>query len=97
MKKVILSILTGTLIFVSCNGSVAKTADKKVSEHKEIKDSIVKKVTETPKDSIYIDSFFTDIAKTIAGLDNSISKQRKLGLNYSQQVDIQYSIFQKNK
>ena len=97
MKKVILSILTGTLIFVSCNGSVAKTADKKVSEHKEIKDSIVKKVTETPKDSIYIDSFFTDIAKTIAGLDNSISKQRKLGLNYSQQVDIQYSIFHKNK
>jgi hypothetical protein len=96
MKKVILSILTGTLIFTSCNGSVAKTTENSVVANKENKDSIVKAVKE-PKDSIYIDSFFTDIAKTIAGMDNNFARKRKLAPNYGQQVDIQYSIFQKNK
>lgn len=96
MKKIVLSLITGTLFVVSCSGSSAKTVDNKIDISREKKDSIVKNVIEA-KDSIYIDSFFTDIAKTIAGIDNNFAKKRKLANNYSQQVDIQYSIFQKNK
>ena len=97
MRKIILSVLTGAFVLVSCNGSAAKTNDSKSYNSKATTDTIVTVKKEAPKDSIYIDSFFTDIAKTIAGIENNFAKKRKLALNYSQQVEIQYSIFQKNK
>ena len=93
----VLSILTGAMIFTSCSGSTAKTVEKENNKALNTKDTIVKVDEKVVKDSIYIDSFFTDIANTIAGIDNNFAKTRKLGLNYANQVNIQYSIFQKNK
>ena len=42
MKKMILSILTGAMIFTSCNGSTAKTVEKENNNTLNTKDTIVK-------------------------------------------------------
>lgn len=97
MKKVLLTILTGTLIFASCNGTSAKTSDNINLKNKKENVDLVSKNEKSTEDSIYIDSFYTDIANTIAGLDNNFAKKRKLGQEYNKHVDVQYAGFQKDK
>lgn len=97
MKKVFLSILTGTLIFASCNGTSAKTTENKSLSTKEKSDSILSVKTNPIKDSIYIDSFLTDISKTIAGIDNNFAKKRKLATAFDNHVNIEYANFDKSK
>lgn len=91
--KMIGGILFSMYFFTSCVGSDSKKDSLSTKE----KSTTTEVVEVEEKDSIYIDTFFTDIAKTIGGIDNSFVRQRGLQSNYSQLVTNQFNIFTKSK
>ena len=91
-----IGFLVGMFI-VSCGSTSTKKVEEKDVEKTGVKVEQNKEVIEEPKDSIYIDSFFTDIAHTIGGFENNFTKKRKLGSNYPATVSAQFSGFTKSK
>ncbi len=91
-----IGFLVGMFI-VSCGSTSTKKVEEKDVEKTGVKVEQNKEVIEEPKDSIYIDSFFTDIAHTIGGFENNFIKKRKLGSNYPATVSAQFSGFTKSK
>jgi hypothetical protein len=91
-----IGFLVGMFI-VSCGSTSTKKVEEKDVEKTGVKVEQNKEVIEEPKDSIYIDSFFTDIAHTIGGFENNFAKKRKLVSNYPATVSAQFSGFTKSK
>ena len=91
-----IGFLVGMFI-VSCGSTSTKKVEEKDVEKTGVKVEQNKEVIEEPKDSIFIDSFFTDIAHTIGGFENNFAKKRKLGSNYPATVSAQFSGFTKSK
>jgi hypothetical protein len=85
------------MFIVSCGSTSTKKVEKKNVEKTGVKVGQNKEVIEEPKDSIYIDSFFTDVAHTIGGFENNFAKKRKLVSNYPATVSAQFSGFTKSK
>lgn len=85
--------LMNIFLIASCSGSETKA--RSLNNEKNAVTKSVKE--EEPKDSIYIDTFFTDIAKTIGGIDNAFIRKRGLQSNFSQLVSNQFDIFTKSK
>jgi hypothetical protein len=85
------------MFIVSCGSTSTKKVEKKSVEKTGVKIGQNKEAIEEPKDSIYIDSFFTDIAHTIGGFENNFAKKRKLVSNYPATVSAQFSGFTKSK
>ena len=91
-----IGFLVGMFI-VSCGSTSTKKVEEKDVEKTGVKVEQNKEVIEEPKDSIFIDSFFTDIAHTIGGFENNFAKKRKLVSNYPATVSAQFSGFTKSK
>ena len=91
-----IGFLVGMFI-VSCGSTSTKKVEEKDVEKTGVKVEQNKEAIEEPKDSIFIDSFFTDIAHTIGGFENNFTKKRKLGSNYPATVSAQFSGFTKSK
>ena len=91
-----IGFLVGMFI-VSCGSTSTKKVEEKDVEKTGVKVEEEKEVIEEPKDSIFIDSFFTDIAHTIGGFENNFAKKRKLVSNYPATVSAQFSGFTKSK
>lgn len=86
------------LFIVSCGNSSSSKLKKKEGKIVEVKNEVsTAKTIEEPKDSIYIDSFFTDIALTIGGFENNFAKKRKLVSTYPATVSAQFAGFTKSK
>ena len=85
------------MFIVSCGSTSTKKVEEKDVEKTGVKVGQNKEVIEEPKDSIYIDSFFTDVAHTIGGFENNFAKKRKLVSNYPATVSAQFSGFTKSK
>ena len=85
------------MFIVSCGSTSTKKVEEKDVEKTGVKVEQNKEVIEEPKDSIFIDSFFTDIAHTIGGFENNFAKKRKLVSNYPATVSAQFSGFTKSK
>ena len=85
------------MFIVSCGSTSTKKVEEKDVEKTGVKVEEEKEVIEEPKDSIFIDSFFTDIAHTIGGFENNFAKKRKLVSNYPATVSAQFSGFTKSK
>ncbi len=92
-----IGVLVG-LFIVSCGSSMnEKDHGKKVGNSEMKTSEKVAKTKDEQKDSIYIDSFFTDIALTIGGFENNFAKKRKLVSTYPTTVSAQFSSFTKSK
>lgn len=91
-----IGFLVGMFI-VSCGSTSTKKVEEKDVEKTGVKVEQNKEAIEEPKDSIFIDSFFTDIAHTIGGFENNFAKKRKLVSNYPATVSAQFSGFTKSK
>lgn len=86
------------LFIVSCGNSTSEKVTENAMKTEEIQQEVkTNKVEEEPKDSIYIDSFFTDVALTIGGFDNNFAKKRKLVSTYPATVSAQFAGFTKSK
>lgn len=85
------------MFIVSCGSTSTEKESKPSSKVEVSKVEEGKKVVDEPKDSIYIDSFFTDVALTIGGFENNFAKKRKLVSNYPATVSAQFSSFTKSK
>lgn len=85
------------MFIVSCGGTTAEKESKTTNKVEASKEEESKKVVEEPKDSIYIDSFFTDVALTIGGFENNFAKKRNLVSTYPATVSAQFSGFTKSK
>ena len=62
------------MFIVSCGSTSTEKEAKTTNKVEASKEEEGKKVVEEPKDSIYIDSFFTDVALTIGGFENNFAK-----------------------
>ncbi len=91
-----IGFLVGMFI-VSCGSTSTKKVEEKEGEKTTLKRQESKAAVEEPKDSIYIDSFFTDVALTIGGFENNFAKKRKLVSSYPATVSKQFSGFTKTK
>jgi hypothetical protein len=86
-------VLFNVFLITSCSSNETKS-DILTKKEKSITEKVIQ-IEE--KDSIYIDTFFTDIAKTIGGIDNSFIQKRGLQSNFSQLVSNQFEVFTKSK
>jgi hypothetical protein len=91
--KMIGVVLFNVFLITSCSSNETKS-DILTKKEKSITEKVIQ-IEE--KDSIYIDTFFTDIAKTIGGIDNSFIQKRGLQSNFSQLVSNQFEVFTKSK
>ena len=91
-----IGFLVGMFI-VSCGSASTKKVEEKEGKSTTSEGEKTKVAAAEPKDSIYIDSFFTDIALTIGGFENNFSKKRKLVSSYPTTVSKQFSGFTKSK
>ncbi len=92
-----ISVFIGIFI-VSCGNSTSEKVTENENKTNVIQQEVkAEKTIEEPKDSIYIDSFFTDIALTIGGFENNFVKKRKLVSTYPATVNAQFSGFTKSK
>ena len=91
-----IGFLVGMFI-VSCGSTSTKKVEEKEGEKTTLKRQESKAAVEEPKDSIYIDSFFTDVSLTIGGFENNFAKKRKLVSSYPATVSKQFSGFTKTK
>lgn len=86
------------LFIVSCGNSSSDKLKVGASQSEEIPaEKNVENSNVEPKDSIYIDSFFTDVALTIGGFENNFAKKRKLVSTYPATVSAQFASFTKSK
>ena len=94
LTKTRVIVLASAIVLYACSSN---------AEGKEttIQNQVNKTVSDTNaivvKDSIYIDSFFTDVALTIGGYENNFAKKRKLVSNYPTLVSNQFNAFTKSK
>jgi hypothetical protein len=87
-------VVASAIVLYACSSNVKS---EEVLAKNNSKDTI-SEVTNLPvKDSIYIDSFFTDVALTIGGFDNNFAKKRGLVSNYPTLVSKQFNAFTKSK
>ncbi len=91
-----IGVLVG-LFIVSCGNSSSEKLAASKAKKKEKTEIITATTVDEPKDSIYIDSFFTDIALTIGGFENNFAKKRKLVSTYPATVTAQFTGFTKSK
>ena len=91
-----IGFLVGMFI-VSCGSASTKKVEEKEGKSTTSEGEKTKVAAAEPKDSIYIDSFFTDIALTIGVFENNFSKKRKLVSSYPTTVSKQFSGFTKSK
>ena len=91
-----IGVLIG-LFIVSCGSSSSEKVKENTTKKIEVKSQTQVDAVAEPKDSIYIDSFFTDVALTIGGFENNFAKKRKLVSTYPATVSAQFAGFTKSK
>jgi len=91
-----IGFLVGMFI-VSCGNASTNNIEEKESKSPAVTSEESKGEVAEPKDSIYIDSFFTDVALTIGGFENNFAKKRKLTSSYPATVNAQFTGFTKTK
>ena len=87
-------VVASAIVLYACSSNVKS---EEVFKKNNGKDTIPEVANLPLKDSIYIDSFFTDVALTIGGFENNFAKKRGLVSNYPTLVSNQFNSFTKSK
>ena len=87
-------VVASAIVLYACSSNVKS---EEVFKKNNGKDTIPEVANLPLKDSIYIDSFFTDVALTIGGFENNFAKKRGLVSNYPTLVSKQFNSFTKSK